>query len=134
MPSYWLQKCLSLSNHKKEGSPGVGKTSLVEALASASGHKFTRINLSEQTDLSDLLGADLPTEGGKGGEFSWRDGVFLHALKEGHWVLLDELNLASQAVLEGLNSCLDHRSSIYVPEIDRTFVCEKEFRIFACQV
>lgn len=32
-----------------EGTPGVGKTSLVTALAQASGHSVTRINLSEQT-------------------------------------------------------------------------------------
>lgn len=32
-----------------EGEPGVGKTSLVTALAAASGHRVTRINLSEHT-------------------------------------------------------------------------------------
>lgn len=32
-----------------EGSPGVGKTSLISALAEASGHGFLRINLSDQT-------------------------------------------------------------------------------------
>ena len=32
-----------------EGEPGVGKTSLVTALAAASGHHVTRINLSEHT-------------------------------------------------------------------------------------
>ena len=46
-----------------EGSPGVGKTSLVSALAKAAGHNLVRINLSEQTDMMDLLGADLPADG-----------------------------------------------------------------------
>lgn len=32
-----------------EGAPGIGKTSLVQSLAEASGHYFIRINLSEQT-------------------------------------------------------------------------------------
>jgi midasin len=32
-----------------EGSPGVGKTSLVHALAKAAGYSLTRINLSDQT-------------------------------------------------------------------------------------
>ena len=116
-----------------EGSPGVGKTSLVTALANASGHRIVRINLSEQTDMMDLLGTDLPVEGGKPGEFGWSDGVFLRALKDGDWVLLDELNLASQSVLEGLNSCLDHRGTVYIPEIGQEFKCPSSFRIFACQ-
>ena len=91
-----------------------------------------RINLSEHSEISDLLGADLPVAdedsgggagegkgkddksatggssssgggGGSGGgpKFVWCDGVFLQALKQGHWVLLDELNLAPQSVLEG---------------------------------
>ncbi|KAK4336875.1 hypothetical protein RND71_043910 [Anisodus tanguticus] len=89
--------------------PGVGKTSLVDALAKASGYKLIRINLSEQTDINDLFGADLPVENQEA-KFEWRDGPLLQALKtESCWVLLDELNLASQSVLEGLNACLDHR-------------------------
>lgn len=75
--------------------------------------QLVRINLSEQTDVSDLFGSDLPVpdadpaewsqeerEGGQGGgagaRFAWCDGVFLSALKAGKWVLLDELNLATQ--------------------------------------
>jgi midasin (ATPase involved in ribosome maturation) len=67
-------------------------------------------------------------------KFRWMDGVFLSALKAGDWVLLDEMNLASQSVLEGLNSVLDHRRKIFIPELNETFYCPPSFRIFACQV
>jgi midasin len=116
-----------------EGSPGVGKTSLVTALSTLCSRRLCRINLSDQTDLMDLFGSDLPVEGGKSGEFEWKDAPFLSAMKNGDWVLLDEMNLASQSVLEGLNSCLDHRGEVYVPELDRSFVRHPEFRIFAAQ-
>lgn len=97
-----------------EGAPGVGKTSLVTALAQASGHVVVRINLSEHTvsrlivfsvrriisksllvnqDISDLFGADLPVERGQSIHFAWRDGPFLRALKNGHWILLDEVTI-----------------------------------------
>ncbi|RWS31507.1 midasin-like protein [Leptotrombidium deliense] len=117
-----------------EGAPGVGKTSLVQAVAKLTGHKIVRINLSEQTDIGDLFGADLPVEGSEGA-FSWRDGPLLQALKsEGTWIVLDELNLASQSVLEGLNACLDHRGEIYIPELGKSFLVNKNAtRIFACQ-
>ncbi|KAF9651347.1 P-loop containing nucleoside triphosphate hydrolase protein [Thelephora ganbajun] len=116
-----------------EGSPGVGKTSLVTALASVVGQTLSRINLSDQTDLIDLFGSDLPVEGGAPGQFVWKDAEFLRALQEGHWVLLDEMNLAPQAVLEGLNSVLDHRGTVYIPELGRSFQKHPSFRIFAAQ-
>ncbi|XP_069109146.1 midasin-like [Argopecten irradians] len=117
-----------------EGSPGVGKTSLVAAIAKAAGQELVRINLSEQTDVTDLFGADLPVEGQEGGVFAWRDGPLLQALKAGHWIVLDELNLASQSVLEGLNACLDHRAEVYVPELGQTFhIQHYKTRLFACQ-
>lgn len=116
-----------------EGSPGVGKTTLVTALAAAIGMPLTRINLSEQTDLMDLFGSDVPVEGAAAGTFAWRDAPFLRAMKAGEWVLLDEMNLASQSVLEGLNACLDHRGEVYISELDQTFQRHPEFRLFAAQ-
>ncbi|KAK4395085.1 Midasin, partial [Sesamum angolense] len=116
-----------------EGSPGVGKTSLIVALGRFSGHTVVRINLSEQTDIMDLLGSDLPIESDEGIQFAWSDGILLQALKKGSWVLLDELNLAPQSVLEGLNAILDHRAEVFIPELGRSFKCPTSFRVFACQ-
>ena len=131
-----------------EGPPGVGKTSLISNLAKLSGHNLVRINLSEHSEISDLLGSDLPApleyeqseskkSKGKstssGPKFVWCDGVFLTALKKGDWVLLDELNLAPQSVLEGLNACLDHRGEVFLPEIGQSFFCPPSFRVFCAQ-
>ncbi|KAF2171699.1 hypothetical protein M409DRAFT_17936 [Zasmidium cellare ATCC 36951] len=116
-----------------EGSPGVGKTALVTAVAGAAGMPLTRINLSDQTDLLDLFGSDAPVEGAQTGTFVWRDAPFLRAMKNGEWVLLDEMNLASQSVLEGLNACLDHRGEVFVPELGQTFARHPNFRLFAAQ-
>lgn len=81
-------------------------------------------------DITDLFGTDLPTEDGS---FRFKEGAFLSALQNGDWILLDELNLAPQPVLEGLNACLDHRGEIYIPELGRTFKVKKETKLFACQ-
>ncbi|KAJ4391331.1 AAA ATPase midasin [Gnomoniopsis smithogilvyi] len=116
-----------------EGNPGVGKTTLVSALAKACGRPLTRINLSDQTDLMDLFGTDVPVEGAEAGNFAWRDAPFLQAMQKGEWVLLDEMNLASQSVLEGLNACLDHRGEVYISELDQVFKCHPEFKLFAAQ-
>ena len=116
-----------------EGSPGVGKTAIVTALAQACGKEFARVNLSDQTDLMDLFGADAPSTEEQMGKFSWQDGPLLKAMQTGGWVLLDEMNLASQSVLEGLNACLDHRREIYIAELDKSFTCHPEFTLFAAQ-
>lgn len=116
-----------------EGNPGVGKTTLVSALAQACGRPLTRINLSDQTDLMDLFGTDVPVEGAEAGNFAWRDAPFLQAMQKGEWVLLDEMNLASQSVLEGLNACLDHRGEVYISELDQVFKCNPDFKLFAAQ-
>jgi midasin len=38
----------------------VGKTSLIENLAKSAGRELHRVNLSEKTDMMDLLGSEYP--------------------------------------------------------------------------
>lgn len=55
------------------------------------------------------------------------DGPLLGALKSGQWVLLDELNLASQSVLEGLNALLDHRAEVCycLIVVEKSMLCDE---------
>ena len=97
-------------NYKEElnhvvitGDPGVGKTTMIQALGRTVGSQVVRINLSEQTDIVDLFGSDLPVplddeiaeheEDASRPLFCWKDGILLEAMKRGDWVLLDEINL-----------------------------------------
>ncbi|KAF9030029.1 hypothetical protein BDZ89DRAFT_928500, partial [Hymenopellis radicata] len=57
----------------------------------------------DQTDLADLFGSDLSVEGGSPGEFAWKNAEFLNAFVEGHWVLLNEMNLAPRAYSVGIS-------------------------------
>lgn len=50
----------------------------------------------------------------------FREGLVVEALRCGAWVLLDEVNLAETAVLERLNSVLDHPRSLVLTEHDGT--------------
>ena len=94
-----------------EGSPGVGKTSLISALADCTGNKLTRINLSEQTDLVDLFGSDAPGE--RTGEFVWRDAPFLRAMQLGEWVLLvGETGTGKTTVVQQVAKAVNQRLTV----------------------
>ena len=43
------------------------------------------------------------------------------------------MNLAQQSILEGLNAILDHRRTVYIPELNQEFTCHPDFFVFACQ-
>ena len=52
-------------------------------------------------------------------------------MKEGHWLILDELNLARSEILESLNRLLDDNKEIFVNETQNYVKPHVNFRIFA---
>ncbi|CRH03807.1 dynein-related AAA-type ATPase, putative [Plasmodium relictum] len=148
-----------------EGSPGVGKTCIVNILAKLTHNKLIRINLSECTDIYDFIGSYFPikdiknesnkkkrkneeemqenkkeredeninSESKKKFQYYWKDGKLIECMKKGYWILIDEINLANQQTLEGINSILDHRKEIFIPETNEIVKCHENFRLFCCQ-
>ena len=54
-------------------------------------------------------------------------------MKNGHWVILDELNLARSEILESLNRLLDENRELFVAETQTHIKPHPSFRIFATQ-
>jgi midasin len=50
------------------------------------------------------------------GTFRWQDGVVLQAMREGKRLLLDEISLASDSVLERLNSLLEPQRTLLLTD------------------
>jgi MoxR-like ATPase len=109
-----------------EGVPGIGKTSLVRALAAASRLRFQRIQFTPDLMPSDITGTRLLIETADGRrQFDFQRGpIFAHLL------LADEINRASprtqSALLEAMQECA-------VTEGGTTHALEPPFLVFATQ-
>ncbi|CAN7984017.1 unnamed protein product, partial [Ixodes pacificus] len=54
-------------------------------------------------------------------------------MRKGHWIVLDELNLACSEILEALNRVLDDNRELFVPETQETIRAHPHFMLFATQ-
>lgn len=114
-----------------EGPTSSGKTSAIEYLARRTGHKYVRINNHEHTDIQEYIGSyasDSVT-----GKLVFKDGLLVQALRRGHWIVLDELNLAPTDVLEALNRLLDDNRELHISETQEVVRPHPHFMLFATQ-
>ena len=122
-----------------QGPTSSGKTSLVTYIAKRSGHTCIRINNHEHTDLSEYFGTFVaaPSEDGgaanAGSSLVFKEGPLVQAMRKGHWIILDELNLAPTDVLESLNRLLDDNRELFVPELNESIRPHPNFLLFATQ-
>ena len=63
----------------------------------------------------------------------FQEGVLVEAVRNGYWVILDELNLAPSEVLEALNRLLDDNRELLIVETQKVVKAHPNFRIFATQ-
>lgn len=112
------------------GDTGTGKTSFIRYLACETNNGFRRLNLNGSTTADELVGHYVIDDKAKG--MRWVDGVLLDAMKNGYWLLLDELNAGLPEVLFVLQSVLDDDKFLVVAEHEGEIVKpHPDFRIFA---
>jgi midasin len=67
------------------------------------------------------------------GKLVFQEGALVEAVRNGHWIILDELNLAPSEVLEALNRLLDDNRELYIPETQEVVTPHPHFMLFATQ-
>ena len=97
-----------------QGPTSSGKTSLIEYLATVTGHRFVRINNHEHTDIQEYLGTYIIDSSGK---LIFQEVILVEVVHKGYWIVLYELNLAPSDVLEALNHLLDDNRELFVLEL-----------------
>lgn len=111
------------------GESGVGKTSAIRYLANLTNNGLRRVNLNGGTTADELVGRILINEKGT----YWVDGILTEAMRNGDWVVFDEINAALPEVLLVLQSVLDDDGYLVLTEKNDKEIVFKHpnFRFFA---
>ena len=110
------------------GPTGCGKTTTVKWLAEQTNNSYRRVQLTGGTGVDNLVGKWLINSQGT----YWEDGILTEAMRQGYWILLDELNAVLPEVLFVINSVLDGDRELILDEKHRERVkAHPDFRLFA---
>lgn len=110
------------------GETGTGKTSIVQDIANCRSQAWIRFNLTGDTTVDEFVGKYTLA----GGQTIWEDGILLQAMKQGHWLIIDEINVALPEILFALHSLLDDDKFVVVATHNGEVVRpHKDFRLFA---
>lgn len=110
------------------GHTGSGKTSFIEQVAARAQYGVLRANMNGQTTIGDFVGFWTV----KGGETIWVDGVLPVAMREGYWLIIDELDFAEPSILAVLTAVLEPQGRLMLKERGNEIVePHPSFRLFA---
>lgn len=110
------------------GDCGAGKTSVILQIANRIRMPVFRINMTEHTMVSDVIGA----MGLKDGSTRFNDGPMIRAMQHGCWFLCDEINFTPTQIQTAFFSVTEGKPSYTLKENDgEVVVASPGFRFFA---
>ncbi len=111
------------------GETGVGKTSAVRYLAAKTNNSLRRVNANGSMTAEDFVGQLLVNEKGT----YWKDGILIEAMRNGYWIVIDEINACSAEILFVLHSLLDDDRYVVLTDSPTREIVRPhpDFRVFA---
>lgn len=123
-----LNTGLYISGHK-----GTGKTSLITEVCARLNWPVQQITCTSRTEMTDLVGyhAMMSTTPGAPPEMQFQYGPLALAMKEGHVLVLNEIDMMEPAELTGLNDILEGRPLVIAQNTGEVIYPHPGFRIVA---
>ncbi|MDW0115438.1 AAA family ATPase [Sporosarcina thermotolerans] len=114
-----------------KGPSGSGKTKLAQSISEFFQQPMHSVNCSVDLDAESLLGFKtiISKEGQTVIEFV--EGPVVQAMKEGHILYIDEINMAKPETLPILHSVLDHRRMLTNPFTGEVIHAHEDFTVIA---
>lgn len=109
------------------GHAGIGKNQAVSEVACKLNKPIIKVNCSGDMRTSSLLGRMAPDADGK---FAWEDGLITKAIKEGTWLVLDEINSLDPDILFSIHGLIDD-GYISIANNSEIVEAHPDFRLFA---
>lgn len=114
-----------------KGPTGSGKTVLAETLSNLLHQPMHSINCSVDLDIEGIIGYNTITSSTNGSEVVFIDGPLMKAMKKGHILYIDEINMAKPETLPLLHGALDYRKMITNPFTQEVVKGNEDFRVIA---
>lgn len=115
-----------------KGPTGSGKTKLAETLSDEVRRPMHQVNCSVDLDTESLLGFKTIQTNEEGQqEIVFIDGPVIKAMKQGHILYIDEINMAKPETLPILNGVLDYRRKITNPYTGEVIKAAPGFNVIA---
>jgi len=94
------------------GHCGIGKTSCIKELAARTNNGFISVHLNNQTTIGDFVGNWIV----KNGDMKWIDGSLPLSVRNGYWLLVDEIDFAEANFISVLNPLLEKDGKLILKE------------------